>query len=64
VSRGIRLRLLFQDEGRFSRIHDGRLYWAPLPLRPCVGQQVVREPVYAFAAVSPRDRRMTSLVLP
>lgn len=64
MPRGTRLRLLFQDEGRFGRIHDGRRCWAPLPLRPCVGQQVVREFVYAFAAVSPRDGRIASLVLP
>ena len=64
MPRGTRLRLLFQDEGRFGRIHDGRRCWAPLPLRPCVGQQVVREFVYAFAAVSPRDGCIASLVLP
>ena len=64
MPRGTPVRLLFQDEGRFGRIHDGRRCWAPLPLRPCVGQQVVREFVYAFAAVSPRDGRIASLVLP
>jgi hypothetical protein len=35
-----------------------------LPLRPVVGQQIVREYVYAFVAVSPLDGRMTSLILP
>jgi hypothetical protein len=58
------LRLLFQDEARFGRIHDGRRCWAPLPLRPIVGHQVVREFVYAFVAVSPHDGQMASLVLP
>jgi hypothetical protein len=47
-----------------GRIHDGRRCWAPLPLRPCVGPQVVREFVYAFAAVSPRDNRIASLLSP
>lgn len=56
--------MLFQDEGRFGRIHDGRRCWGPLPLRPVVGQQIVREYVYAFAAVSPLDGAMASLILP
>jgi hypothetical protein len=61
---GTRLRLLFQDEGRFGRIHDGRRCWGPLPLRPVIGQQVVREYVYAYVAVSPLDGAMASLILP
>jgi hypothetical protein len=31
MSAGTRLRLLFQDEGRFGRISDARNCWAPLP---------------------------------
>lgn len=57
-------RLLFQDEGRFGRISDSRRCWAPLPMRPVVGQQVVREYIYGFVAVSPFDGRCTSLILP
>jgi len=57
-------RLLFQDEGRFDRISDSRRCWAPLPMRPVVGQQVVREYIYGFVAVSPFDGRCTSLILP
>lgn len=57
-------RLLFQDEGRFVRISDSRRCWAPLPMRPVVGQQVVREYIYGFVAVSPSDGRCTSLILP
>lgn len=33
-------------------------------MRPVVGQQIVREYVYAFAAVSPMDGAMASLILP
>lgn len=54
---GTKIRLLFQDEGRFGRINDARSYWAPLPLRPSVGSQVVREYVYAYTAVCPREAR-------
>lgn len=57
-------RLLFQDEARFGRISDRRRCWAPLPARPLVGHQVVREYVYAMTAVCPHDGRLTSLVMP
>ena len=58
------LRLLFQDEARFGRISDRRRCWAPLPARPVVSQQVIRQYVYALSAVSPCDGRLTSLVMP
>lgn len=58
------MRLLFQDEGRFGRISDQRHCWAPLPSRPVVGHQVVREYLYVMAAVSPKDGRLASLVMP
>jgi hypothetical protein len=58
------MRVLFQDEGRFGRISDARCGWAPLPLRPAVGSQIVREFVYAYAAVCPADGQMASLILP
>lgn len=55
---------MFQDEGRFGRISDPRRCWAPSGLRPDVPTQVVREYTYAFAAVSPHDGTMDSLILP
>lgn len=61
---GARLRLLFQDEARFGCISDQRRCWAPLPLRPIVGQQIVRQFVYGLAAVSPLDGQLASLILP
>jgi hypothetical protein len=61
---GLPVRLLFQDEARFGRISDQRRCWAPWPSRPTVGQQIIREYVYALAAVSPADGRLSSLVLP
>lgn len=58
------MRVMFQDEARFGRINDPRRCWAPLDFRPVVGRQVVRESTYAFAAVSPIDGMMDSLILP
>lgn len=55
---------MFQDEGRFGRINDPRRCWAPPGVRPQVGAQLVREYSYAFAAVSPHDGTLDSLILP
>lgn len=41
------------DEGRFGRISNLTDCWAPAPIRPKVPRQVVRESLYAFAAVAP-----------
>ena len=41
------------DEGRFGRINNLTDCWAPAPIRPKVPRQVVRESLYAFAAVAP-----------
>ena len=57
--------LLFQDEARFGRILEGqRRCWAPFPQRPYAARQIVRQYVYAVAAVSPLDGRLCSLILP
>jgi transposase len=58
------VRVMFQDEARFGRISDARRCWAPLGVRPEVNTQVVREYEYAFAAISPHDGTLDSLVLP
>lgn len=60
----MKVRVLFQDEGRFGRISDQRRCWAPLPKRPLVGQQVIREFVYSLAAVCPEDGQLASLIMP
>jgi hypothetical protein len=38
--------------------------WAPAGIRPCTPQQVIREAIYAFAAIAPQLGQMTSLILP
>lgn len=60
----MKIRVMFEDEGRFGRISDRRRCWAPLPLRPDIGSQVVRQYVYAFVALCPFDGAVSSLILP
>jgi len=55
---------MFQDEGRFGRINIPRTCWAPIGIRPVVGSQVVREYSYVYAAASPTDGVLDSLILP
>lgn len=64
VSQGRTVRLMFQDEGRFGRLSDPRRCWSPVGIRPDVFAQVVRESTFAFAAVSPHDGTLDSLILP
>lgn len=55
---------MFQDEGRFGLLGKPRRCWAPRCVRPVVGARLQRKYLYAFAAVSPHDDVMDSLVLP
>lgn len=70
--------LLAADEARFGRIGAARIgekdfprfclqvmkAWCPPGLRPLVAKQMVREYVYAYAAVAPELGQMATLVLP
>jgi transposase len=58
------LRVMFQDEARFGRISDLKRCWAKKGIRPEVASAMVREYVYVFGAVSPKDGCHDSLVLP
>jgi len=53
-----------QDEGCFGRISRAKRCWAPPGIRPPAPAQVVREYMYAYAAVAPTQGQMVSLVLP
>jgi transposase len=59
-----KIRIMFEDEARFGRISDPRHCWALKGTRPVVPRQFVREYTYAYAAVSPYDGILDSLVLP
>jgi putative transposase len=58
------VRVMFQDEARFGRISDTRRCWCPKPERPMVKAMVTQEYTYAYAAVSPLDGQLDSLILP
>jgi transposase len=55
---------MFSDEGRFGRITDPHHCWAPAGTRPITHCQVIREYTYAYAAVSPVDGELDTLILP
>lgn len=61
---GLTSALLFQDEARFELISTPRRAWALPCIRPEVPAQIVRQYSYAYAAVSPHDGVLDSLVLP
>lgn len=56
--------IMTADQGRFGRIGEVRRAWCPPGVRPSVAKQMVRESVYAFAAVAPASGQMSALVLP
>lgn len=58
------LRVMFQDEARFGRINDPKRCWAADHCRPIVKKQIVREYIYAYGAVSPKDGKADFLILP
>jgi hypothetical protein len=53
--RGRRLRIMFADEARFGRMHRPRPCWAPAGIRPKVASQLIREYIYLYGAVAPKD---------
>ena len=55
---------MFQDEAGFGRINKPKRCWCPKGRRPAVPSQMIREYTYAYAAVSPHDGEMVSLILP
>lgn len=55
---------MFEDEARFGRRSEPHRCWAPKGVRPTVPAQLVREYEYAYAAVSPHDGVLDTLVLP
>jgi len=56
------VRLMFQDEARFGRLSDPRRCWAPWPFRPLVRKALIREYVYAYAAVTPDDGHLEWMI--
>jgi transposase len=55
---------LVQDEARFGRITQPTRGFAPAGMRPCTPHQIIRQAIYAFAAIEPQTGTMTSLIFP
>ena len=64
AGRGRRLRIMFADEARFGRINRPRPCWAPIGVRPEVAAQLIREYIYLYGAVSPKDGTCVYLIMP
>ena len=64
AKRGRRLRIMFGDEARFGRMNRPRPCWAPVGIRPEVACQLIREYVYLYGAVTPKDGTCIFLILP
>src|SRR5262245_19620402 len=60
----LHLRVMFADEARFGRMNCPRPCWAPIGTRPQVASQLVREYVYLYGAVSPKDGTCVYLIMP
>jgi transposase len=62
--RGRSLRIMFADEARFGRINRPRPCWAPGGVRPKVAAQLIREYIYLYGAVTPKDGTCVYLIMP
>src|SRR4029077_6021118 len=58
------LRVMFADEARFGRMNRLRPCWAPIGTRPEVAAQLIREYIYLYGAVSPKDGTCVYLIMP
>jgi len=64
VGQNKKLKIFFQDEGRFGRMTNPVYCWSKKGYRPSVAQQRVRQYTYAYSAINPYDGDVFSLVLP
>src|SRR4249919_231079 len=55
---------MFADEARFGRINRPRPCWAPIGTRPEVAAQLIREYIYLYGAVAPKDGTCVYLIMP
>src|ERR1700738_3516483 len=55
---------MFVDEARFGRMNRPRSCWAPTGTRPEVAAQLIREYIYLYGAVSPKDGTCIYLIMP
>jgi hypothetical protein len=55
---------MFADEARFGRMNRPRPCWAPARIRPNVASQLIREYIYLYGAVAPKDGTCVYLIMP
>jgi transposase len=55
---------MFADEARFGRMNRPRPCWAPAGIRPKVACQLIREYIYLYGAVAPKDGTCVYLIMP
>jgi transposase len=55
---------MFADEARFGRMNRPRPCWAPAGIRPKVASQLIREYIYLYGAVAPKDGICVYLIMP
>ena len=55
---------MFADEARFGRMNRPRPCWAPVGIRPKVASQLIREYIYLYGAVTPKDGTCVYLIMP
>jgi hypothetical protein len=55
---------MFADEARFGRMNRPRPCWAPQGIRPQVASQLIREYIYLYGAVCPKDGTCVYLIMP
>jgi hypothetical protein len=55
---------MFADEARFGRMNRPRPCWAPTSVRPEVAAQLIREYIYLYGAVCPKDGTCVYLIMP
>lgn len=56
--------MFFEDEARFGRINNVSRCWVPPGSRAVVGQQMVREYIYAYTAICPQTGENYSIIAP
>jgi hypothetical protein len=62
ITKGRRVRIMFQDEARFGRMVRIRRCWAQAPTRPMVDNGYEREFTYVYGAVSPVEGELDWMI--
>ena len=61
---GLPVVVFFEDEARFGRISREMSCWVKANMVPCVAKQMIRDYIYAYAALSPQTGDCFSMISP